>query len=215
VKHRRLAPVPAPGGRLGPGAADASLGPPSTRTSRGASSPLGRGHHGGVITEGFDGDPAEAAPGDGVSARTSERSSRRSSSRSCPALGPSADHRSTSVPPFGRGAPSKDGRDDAHRVAPTPPRRPKLELLRRAGSAVEAALREHQVEQHGHVDQRLNVPGLYTSHPVDLAISSGKLLVAAQALSFERSPGAQVQRDISATAFILENIGRSFSSASK
>jgi hypothetical protein len=96
-------------------------------------------------------------------------------------------------------------------VAPTTQRRPKLELVRRARSAVEVALREHQVEQHGHVDQRLNVPGLYTSHPVDLAISNGKLLVAAQALSFERSPGAQVQRDISATAFILDDIGRSFS----
>ena len=96
-------------------------------------------------------------------------------------------------------------------ILPVTQRRPKLELLRIARSSIEVALRQQNVENVGRIEHRHAVSGRYTEHPVDLTVSNGKLLVAAQALSFDRHPGAAVQKDIGATAWVIEDIGQSAS----
>jgi hypothetical protein len=86
----------------------------------------------------------------------------------------------------------------------------KLTLVREARLHLERELAKRDAlnESGREVEQRVMVPGKLVPHEVDLVVRNGKPLIAAQAISFSRVPSGQLQKEINATAWVLDDIGQ-------
>ncbi len=89
---------------------------------------------------------------------------------------------------------------------PTSRRRstPKSEVLRNAAVSFERVFDQSDVT----VQQSVAVEGAKTQHEVDLSLRNGHLILAAQALSFDRLPSKDIDRDVNSVAWVLDDIGR-------
>jgi len=86
------------------------------------------------------------------------------------------------------------------------PNQAKLQVVRAARTSFERAFANLGRDQDISVDPRGDVVGLHATHEVDLTVSNGHLLLAAKAVSFARKPGRDIERDISATAWTIEDL---------
>lgn len=89
-------------------------------------------------------------------------------------------------------------------------RQNKLTLLREAREAFDHAFLEVPAFD-GHelrVESKIEVPGRHVTHAADLAVTNGHLILAAQAVSFVREPSIDLRKDVSATAWTLEDVGQ-------
>lgn len=84
----------------------------------------------------------------------------------------------------------------------------KLELVRIARVQLEQALfkLDARDKPRREVETRIEVAGRLTTHKVDIGILNGSPRIAAQAISFSRVTSQQVQRDVDATAWVLDDI---------
>lgn len=84
----------------------------------------------------------------------------------------------------------------------------KLDLVRSARAQLEQALSKLDARDkpRREVGTRIRIAGRLTEHEVDIGILNGTPLVAAQAISFLRITSQQVQRDVDATAWVLDDI---------
>jgi hypothetical protein len=85
----------------------------------------------------------------------------------------------------------------------------KLTVMRNGRVALERAVDTKVQRADLTVESRLPVDGYRVSHDVDLAVQNGRVLLVAQAVSFARSTSQSIQRDVDATAWILEDLGSS------
>jgi hypothetical protein len=80
--------------------------------------------------------------------------------------------------------------------------RTKTAILAQARVSLERVLEDRRDLVRG----RAPVPGRYINHEVDLAVVNGKVLLAAQAISFARAPSSTLEKDVSATAWVIEDV---------
>ncbi len=82
----------------------------------------------------------------------------------------------------------------------------KTQIIARARSSIIHAITALDLDGVGRVDSRMPIQGQHRPHEVDLTLSNGKVLVAAQAISFARPASPQVDRDVDATAWLIKDI---------
>lgn len=94
-------------------------------------------------------------------------------------------------------------------IAPQKRQYTKLTVVRFGRAALERAVQTKTDRTDLTVELSHPVPGLRVNHDVDLAVQNGRVLLVAQAVSFAQKSSKSIQRDVDATAWVLEDLGKS------